>query len=150
MNEEDLLENAVKLKITSIIRPKDSAQNAGISTAVAYTSRLTDFVIAHTDERVVIKAQEADNEINVLTGMKYDEYIAGPTYEENMKSFGKVSFDAPASISIYTDTFENKDAVAACIERYNDAAAEDDRITYTDYMAMMTSSITTIICFTSV
>ena len=38
----------------------------------------------------------------------YDEYIAGSTYEENMKSFGKVSYDAPSSISIYTDSFENK------------------------------------------
>lgn len=75
----------------------------------------------------------------------YDEYIAGSTYEDNMKSFGKVSYDAPASISIYTDSFENKDAIADCIERYNETANEDTRITYTDYVAMLTSSITTII-----
>ena len=75
----------------------------------------------------------------------YDEYIAGSTYEDNMKAFGKVSYDAPASISIYTDSFENKDAIAACIEWYNETANEDTRITYTDYVAMLTSSITTII-----
>lgn len=75
----------------------------------------------------------------------YDEYIAGSTYENNMKAFGKVSYEAPASISIYTDSFEDKDAIAACIERYNAAAAEDARITYTDYVALLTSSITTII-----
>lgn len=229
LNEEDLLANAVELKITGVIRPKEDAQNASISTAVAYTSKLTDYVIIHTDESDVIKAQEADSDINVLTGMKfespddeakahdakeylsslgisqkasfyklmmyyasgnsetnntgaaqngmaagniamdemtmavaldrwlasdpdqeillkvYDEYIAGSTYEDNMKAFGKVSYDAPASISIYTDSFENKDAIAACIERYNETANEDTRITYTDYVAMLTSSITTII-----
>lgn len=224
LNEKDLLTNAVELKITGVIRPKKDAQNASISSAAAYTSKLTDYVITHTDESAVIKAQEADSEINVLTGMKfespddeakandakeylsslgisekasfyklmmyyassnaganqngmaagnmtmdettmaasldrwlandpeqdvllkvYDEYIAGSTYEENMKAFGKVSYDAPASISIYTDSFENKDAIAACIERYNETAAEDTRITYTDYVAMLTSSITTII-----
>ena len=75
----------------------------------------------------------------------YNEYIAGSTYEDNLKAFGKVSFDAPASISIYTDSFENKDAIAACIEHYNETATEDTRITYTDYVAMLTSSITTII-----
>lgn len=229
LNEEDLLANAVELKITGVIRPKKDAPNASISTAAAYTSKLTDYVIAYTNESAVIKAQEADRDINVLTGMKfespddearandakeylsslgisekasfyklmmyyassnseasntganqnrmaagnmamdettmaaaldrwlvnnpdqeillkvYDEYIAGSTYEDNMKSFGKVSYDAPASISIYTDSFENKDAIADCIERYNETANEDTRITYTDYVAMLTSSITTII-----
>lgn len=229
LNEQYLLENALELKITGVIRPKEDAENASISTAAAYTSRLTDYVITHTDESAVIKGQEADSEINVLTGMEfsspndeakaedakeylgslgisekasfyklmmyyasgnseagaseagangaaagnmamdetamaaaldrwlagepdqelllkvYDEYIAGSTYEDNMKAFGKVSYDAPASISIYTDSFESKDAIAACIEQYNETVAEDSRITYTDYVAMMTSSITTII-----
>ncbi len=229
LNEEDLLENALELKIAGVIRPKEDAADASISTSVAYTSKLTDYVITHTDESAVIKAQEADSKINVLTGMKfespddeakandakeylsslgisekasfyklmmyysstnsetsnteasqgkmaagdmatdetamatalerwlasdpdqevllkvYDEYIVGSTYEDNLKAFGKVSYDAPASISIYTDSFENKDAIAACIEHYNENAAEDARITYTDYVAMLTSSITTII-----
>ena len=75
----------------------------------------------------------------------YDEYLADSTYEENMKAFGKVSYDAPSSISIYTDSFEHKDAVADCIEKYNENADEEGRIIYNDYVAMLTSSITTII-----
>ncbi len=237
LHESELLENAVELKITGVIRPKEDASNADISTAVAYTAKLTDHVIEHTDKSPVIKAQEADSETNVLTGIKfespddeskaedakdylsalgisekasfyrlmmyyaqnnaetggaetgntetesagrpetamvnmatdeasmaaaldnwlagdpdreallkvYDEYIAGSTYEDNMKAFGKVSYDAPASISIYTDSFENKDEISACIEHYNETASEDARITYTDYVALLTSSITTII-----
>lgn len=66
LNEEALLANAVELKITGVIRPKEDAQNAGISTAAAYTSHLTEYVIAHTDESAVIKAQVADSDINVL------------------------------------------------------------------------------------
>lgn len=229
LGEEELFEGAVELKITGVIRPKEDAANASISTAAAYTFKLTDYVIAHTDDSAVIQAQEAEREINVLTGMKfessddeakvndakeylsslgisekasfyklmmyyassnsetsnseaaqsgmtagnmvmdetamaaaldgwiagdtdqevllkvYDEYIAGSTYEENLKAFGKVSYDAPASISIYTDSFENKDTIAACIEHYNETATGDTHITYTDYVAMLTSSITTII-----
>ncbi len=75
----------------------------------------------------------------------YAEYLAGGSYADNMTAFGKVSIDAPASISIYTDTFENKDAIADCIARYNETADEDSQITYTDYVAMLTSSLTTII-----
>lgn len=75
----------------------------------------------------------------------YEEYLSGSSYEDNLKAFGKVSYDAPSSISIYTDSFENKDAIADCIEHYNETADEDSKITYTDYVAMLTSSITTII-----
>ena len=218
LNEKELTENAIELKITGVIRPKADASNESITTAVAYTSKLTGYVIKHTDESSVIKAQEADSTVNVLTGMKfespdekakvndakkylsnlgisekasfyklmmyyssnsasvggaavtdettmaaaldrwlasepdkevllkiYDEYIAGSTYDDNMKAFGKVSYDAPSSISIYTDSFENKDSIAACIEAYNETADDSAQITYTDYVAMLTSSVTTII-----
>ncbi|RKI91067.1 ATP-binding cassette domain-containing protein [Parablautia intestinalis] len=75
----------------------------------------------------------------------YDIFIAGPTYEENMRKFGKVSYDAPSSISIYTDSFEDKEAVSDCIDRYNEGAQKKEQITYTDYVALLTSSITSIV-----
>ena len=62
-----------------------------------------------------------------------------------MAAFGKVSYDAPSSISLYADSFEDKDAIAACIETFNAGQPEEEQITYTDYVAMLTSSITTII-----
>ena len=75
----------------------------------------------------------------------YDIFIAGPTYEENMRKFGKVSYDAPSSISIYTDSFEDKEAVSDCIDRYNEGAEKKEQITYMDYVALLTSSITSIV-----
>ncbi|MDO4748647.1 MAG: ABC transporter ATP-binding protein/permease [Eubacteriales bacterium] len=75
----------------------------------------------------------------------YDEYIDGASYENNLTSFGKVSYDSPSSISIYADTFEDKDSIAACIESYNKKADEESKITYTDYIALLTSSITSIV-----
>lgn len=75
----------------------------------------------------------------------YDEYIGYSTYENNMEKFGKVSYDTPTSISIYTDSFDSKDSIAACISDYNSKVSEDERITYTDYVSLLTSSITTII-----
>lgn len=223
LHEEELLKNAVELKIAGIVRPKEDATNADITTAVGYTSKLTDYIIAHANKSAIVQAQEANPKINILNGMKfessddaskaedakayllslgvsekasfyqmmlyyssnsdassspaagnamamdetsmaaaleqwlslepdqeillkvYDEYIAGSTYEDNLSAFGKVSYDAPASISIYTDSFENKDAITECIERYNETAPENAQITYTDYVALLTSSITTII-----
>ena len=81
---------------------------------------------------------------DVLLGI-YNAYISPGSYDENMKEFGVVSLDAPASISIYTDSFENKDFIAACIADYNKTAREEDKITYTDYIALLISSVTTIV-----
>ncbi len=75
----------------------------------------------------------------------YDENLSGNTYDENMLMFGKVSYDSPTSINIYADTFEDKDAITALIEEYNEEVSEENQITYTDMVAMMTSSITTMI-----
>ena len=75
----------------------------------------------------------------------YDAYISSGSYEDNMKAFGFVSKDAPSSIHLYADTFEDKDSIAECIENYNAQADEKDKIVYTDFVAMMTSSITIII-----
>ena len=81
---------------------------------------------------------------DVLLGI-YNAYISPGSYDENMKEFGVVSLDAPASISIYTDSFENKDLIAGCIADYNKTAREEDKITYTDYIALLISSVTTIV-----
>ena len=75
----------------------------------------------------------------------YDAYISTGSYDDNMSTFGVVSLDAPSSISIYTDSFENKEAISDCIEDYNSTANEEDQISYTDYIGILLSSITTII-----
>lgn len=87
---------------------------------------------------------ENDADKDVLLTV-YDEYIAGATYDDNLKAFGKTSYDAPASISIYTDSFEGKDGITTCIESYNKNAQEEQQITYTDYVALLTSSVTSIV-----
>ena len=224
---ESILDSGVELHITGIIRPVEDAANATISTAIAYTSGLTEYVIEHSNESAVVTAQEQDPSVNVLTGVGfeaadedkmvedaiayisalpesekatmytmiqylslstgtsaesgsaggavgamamddaskaaamdywlantpdrevllavYEEYVGGSTYEDNMEAFGKVSYDAPASISLYADSFEDKESIAACIVRYNESVSEDDRITYVDYVQLLTSSLTSII-----
>ncbi len=75
----------------------------------------------------------------------YDKYVSSGSYEENMEAFGVVSEDAPSSINIYADTFEAKDKIAECIVEYNKNTTEENRITYTDYVGLLMSSISTII-----
>jgi putative ABC transport system permease protein len=75
----------------------------------------------------------------------YDKYISPGTYEDNMEDFGLVSLDAPNAIHIYCDSFEAKDSISRCIQDYNKTVADEDEITYTDYVALLMSSVTTIV-----
>ena len=213
VNGEALLENAIYLTISGILRPLPDGDHAVISTAVGYTEALTRRIIDYTSTSPVVTAQQENPDVNVCTGLNfspstdeekaedtkaflmkmpisqkarlyglleyyggirggatdenelaasldmwlendppqtvlltlYDQYIGESSNEENLESFGYVTYDDPAAISIYTDRFEDKEAIARCIEHYNASAPEEQRITYTDYVALLTSSLTTII-----
>ena len=77
----------------------------------------------------------------------YDEVLefSDSTYDKNMRELGYVKLDAPSSINIYATTFEDKDIIEAAITEYNNGVPELSKITYTDYVGIMMSSITTII-----
>lgn len=67
------------------------------------------------------------------------------TYEQNLITIGSLDLDDPLTINLYASSFENKDQIVAAIADYNNTVEETQRITYTDYLGIMMSSITTII-----
>ena len=79
----------------------------------------------------------------------YENYmpatVSKATYEENMDALGYVDLDSPSTVSLYASAFADKDKIADLIAEYNKGVAEEDQISYTDYVAMLMSSITTII-----
>lgn len=79
----------------------------------------------------------------------YDLYmpseISESTLEDNLRKFGAVDYASPKAINIYASTFENKDAIADEIQKYNDSVGEEQQIAYTDYVALLMSGITGII-----
>lgn len=71
--------------------------------------------------------------------------LSGSTYEDNLKMLGKADLSDPSAVSIYVKTFEDKDDIADAIKSYNNSANEKDVIHYTDYVALLMSSVTGII-----
>ena len=218
---EKLAKDAVKLKIVGVIMSDNETNGASEIGIIGYTKALSDYIIEHTDESEIVKAQLASKDTSVLNGMTfspsddaakiadckayltnagisekaniaksilpmiyaqnpemleqvsmmsetdlaysldammadsqmqdsmllgiYDNYISAGTYEDNMSAFGVVSLDAPKAINIYADSFEAKDYISDCIQNYNDSATEENQITYTDYVGLLMSSVTTII-----
>ena len=71
------------------------------------------------------------------------------SYEGNLRKLNYASEDTPSSVLIYPKDFESKGELTAMLDSYNKAAEEagekDRVITYTDYVATLMSSVTTIV-----
>ncbi len=79
----------------------------------------------------------------------YEDFIpsdvSSSTYDENVELLGIVDKASPSIIYIYASTFADKDKISDIISEYNETVNEDDQINYTDYVALLMSSITTIL-----
>lgn len=67
------------------------------------------------------------------------------SYKGNLKKLGYVDFESPSSILLYPKDFEAKDEITDLINDYNNRATKENKITYTDTVALLMSSVTTII-----
>lgn len=93
----------------------------------------------------VMSEEEILQMFSSIMGAQYTE----ATYEGNLTLLGVTDLDSPSSIRLYANSFENKDKIISIIEAYNDsmaAAGEDGKvISYTDYVGLLMSSVSTII-----
>ena len=80
---------------------------------------------------------------------KFESYLkagtSNATYESNCEKLGVSDLSNPSRISIYPKDFNSKENISDVIEEYNKGVKEKDRISYTDYIGLMLSSVTTII-----
>ncbi len=71
------------------------------------------------------------------------------TYETNARTLGICNIDQPSEINIYATDFKNKEEIVSLIDKYNKMAVdnnmEENTISYTDYVGLLMTSVSTII-----
>ena len=110
LREEDtslryLYDNALKLKITGIIRPSEKASSTMLSGSIAYTRALTEFVAQKNTDSAALAAQKAEPGTDIFTGLPFKEnesltdqdketafrnYIAQLTPEQQAEAYKKI------------------------------------------------------------
>lgn len=140
---KQLLANSVDIKIVGILKPNEDASNASITTNVAYTNKLTQYLINTVNDSDIVKEQLANPTVDVFTG----ETFAENSYEANLTKLGVANLDDPSSINIYPKDFKSKEKIVDLIDEYNAKlkAEGKEEIEYTDYVGLMMSSVSTII-----
>ena len=140
---KQLLANSVDIKIVGILKPNGDASNASITTNVAYTNKLTQYLINTVNDSDIVKEQLTNPAVDVFTG----EPFAENSYEANLTKLGVANLEDPASINIYPKDFKSKEKIVDIIDEYNAKlkAEGKEEIEYTDYVGLMMSSVSTII-----
>lgn len=144
----DLLRRQIETLVTEKYAEQAALQVAQIKAAAAGTEDLFGAqgyaaVAAAFDQMMVATVDEV-----ILAGY-YDRYmpstVSGSTLAEILLTIGFIDYDTPAVINIYAATFGDKEIIDGLISDYNASMDEDDQITYTDYVGMLMSGVTTMI-----
>ncbi len=100
-----LYDNALKLKITGIIRPSEKASSTMLTGSIAYTKALTEYVAQKNADSAALAAQKAQPGTDIFTGLPFKDnesltdadkeaafrdYIAKLTPEEQAKAYVKI------------------------------------------------------------
>lgn len=104
----------------------------------------------HIDEEAFMEAIQVnmtqDELTTLLTSLMSDEDAA---YENNLRKLGYAELSQPGSVSIYPLDFEGKEQVLHILDHYNqqmeENGEEDKKITYTDLVGTLMSSVTDIV-----
>lgn len=98
-----------------------------------------------SDLAVMLDAYYADKTVEEKAA-DFDKFIPEVTLENTLHTLGSVDYDSPSSVSIYPVSFDAKQTVTDMITDYNGTVEDDnDKITYTDYVALMMSSVSVIV-----
>ena len=87
----------------------------------------------------------AESLMNMIIKHLNENKVTTNTYKENLEALGYIDIENPMSISIYPKDFEAKERINELIAEYNNQQNEDDKIIYSDTVALLMSSVTTII-----
>lgn len=123
-------EDSIELNICGVIRQKEDAKIALLSSGIAYSDELTQLIVDENMDSDIVKAQR-ERDFNVITTEEIDE--AGKA--ELLAYLGGDS--TPFVIMIYPKDFEAKDNVLEYLDKFNEGKADEDLIVYTDLAGTM-------------
>ncbi len=142
--KSDFVENnAVELKVVGVVRPKEGATVTCINGCIAYTSELVEYMSNRT------ATKEGSLYKNYLeTGLDYNGKMLLGDKEINAfkREMGVCTYEIPTSISIYANSFEDKDKIIAFLDEYNNIqeAQNGNKIKYSDNLSMIMTFVNTL------
>lgn len=137
---------------SEIVKEQLSAPDTNVFTGgefieITENTSATDILGAlSSEQRRQLLQMDEENRMSVL--MSLSSSISS-SLSDNLKALGYADESEPASVSIYLNDFNSRETIIEEIDRYNELQSQngnsENRITYTDTLGIITSSVNRII-----
>ena len=140
----DLMKYTIeKINESDIAKAQKDNPKINVFTGIEFSDKSTFNMNDLTPEQKMYLASLSEEELaNVIAN--YTEYSMA-TYETNLLQLGIVDLDDPDGISIYPIDFDSKEEIVRIIDNYNEGKDEAEKLTYTDIVGTMMTSVSSII-----
>ncbi|MGN1372282.1 MAG: ATP-binding cassette domain-containing protein [Candidatus Coprovivens sp.] len=132
-----------KINESKIVKEQLEQPEINIFTGLKFQENTQFDISSLTKEQQKQLASMSDAEKYSYIQSLTDNYIS--TYEENLKQLGVADLNDPDIIYIYPKDFDSKEEIVKIIDEYNKDKSENEKITYTDIVGVMMSSVSTIV-----
>lgn len=146
---KELLKKSLTIKVVGIAKASDTSVVNQVSSygGIGYTTELTKYVVDNINKSAIAKEQVNNPETSVFDGEAFTN--TNSSYQNNLLILGIVDLNNPSSISLFPKNFESKDEIKKIIDTYNENRSKDGKskevISYTDYVGLLMSRVTTIV-----
>ena len=137
---------AQTLKISGVLRIKESAVSGSLSAGIGYTSELYNFMQTENEASGIVQFMKDNPTLDPLKGTPYLPTLtssAEELRENDFRAYGGGLI--PNEISIYPVSYETKTLIKEALDAYNTGKAEQDIIIYSDMAELLGDTITSII-----
>ena len=132
-----------RINDSEIVKEQKKHDDINVFTGQKFQSSTT-FDMNSLSRKELYNLQKMTQE-EVATYIKTMSDNMSATYEQNLRKLGSVELDNPDYVSIYPKDFDSKEEIVRIIDEYNKDKKEEDKITYTDIVGVMMSSVSTIV-----
>ena len=141
---DTLPENAMKMKITGIVRIKESVSQGVLDTGLAYTSSFVQKIIENNIDSEVVSVAEAQEDKTVYIKSVLDTSGSAGRANSVRKLAGS---DQVTKLQIYSIGYEAKEEMKTHLDGWNDTEgrSEEDKVYYSDSTAMLFSALNSIV-----
>ena len=122
---------SITVEIVGIIRQKQDVRIGILGSGIAYSDELAQMIIDDAVNSEIVKSQQLSAK-NVMSMEDMDE----ETKATFLSYLGGSA--TPFMIMVYPDNFEDKDAVLAYLDAFNNGKEAEDQVIYTDMAETMT------------
>lgn len=148
---KELTEYAInKTNEAEIVKEQKEKKDINVFTGMNFSASSKDKTIDYTSlspEQQMYLQSLSSEELAMLISAYAEN--SDSTYESNLENLGVVDLESPTAINIYPKDFDSKEIIKQEIENYNkkceNEGKEEDKITYTDLVGTLMSSVTVIV-----